>query len=195
MKRNGILWHKVEGNLEHTRADVLTIFDCCFAGNLVIPSERSASQRIFEFLAATGKDTTTPKPGPHSFTTALIWALEKLSCRKTPFSTTELLHQIGNEAPDFPRRKQIPILKERFEPSDRRLMLAPIGEDISFRIQPPVLKLEAVKESIDLRFFFDRPPDDEDIKCLSKELKKLTAAKAISAIRIGWVGLSSRDIV
>jgi hypothetical protein len=198
-RRNAILWHEVEIIIKRTQADVLTIFDCCFAGNLVSPSGRAPSpMRNFEFLAATGKDTTTPRPGPHSFTTALIWSLDKLVARNTPFSTTELFNQIGNEAPDFPRKKQTPILKQRFEESDRRLMLAPIpreGENRGSIYRPPVQELDALKQSIDLRFFFDEPPTDEDVRRLSTALKELIEARTITATRIGWAGLSTRDIV
>jgi hypothetical protein len=197
-ERNAILWHEAESIVKKTRADVLIIFDCCFAGNLISHGRSIYPRRNFEFLAATGHSTTTPVPGPHSFTSALVWALEKLVASKVPFSTMELFNQIGNEAPNFPR-KQIPILKQRYELTDRRLMLPPIPKDGEFapaETKPSVEKhKEAVKESLDLRFFFDKRPSDEDIQQLSKELKELIDKGAISTSRIGWVGLRSKDIV
>jgi hypothetical protein len=192
------LWHEAESIVKKTRADVFIIFDCCFAGNLISDGRSIHPRRNFEFLAATGHSTTTPVPGPRSFTSALVWALEKLVASKIPFSTMELFNQIGNEAPNFPK-KQIPILRQRYELTDRRLMLAPIpkdGELVPAETTPSVEKhKEAVKEFLDLRFFFDKRPTDEDVQGLSKELKDLIDKGAIATSRIGWVGLRSKDIV
>lgn len=196
-ERNAILWHEVENIVKKTRADVLTIFDCCFAGNLI--SDRSLNpDRNFEFLGATGYATTTPPPGPHSFTSALEWALEKLAALKAPFSTHEILLQIANQAPNFPR-KQCPILKERNELTDRRLMLAPISKGGEFVLAENTVPVEkqkdAVKESLDLRFFFNKRPDGEQVRRLATKLKELIDKDAISATRISWVGLRSKDII
>jgi hypothetical protein len=197
-ERNAILWHEAESIVTNTSADVLVIFDCCFAGNLVSDGRSPYPNRNFEFLAATGHSTITPVPGPSSFTTALVWALEKLVASKVPFSTTELLNQIGNAAPHFPK-KQYPILKERYNSSDRRLMLAPIlkdGQCVPVEYKPPAEKQkEFPKEALDLRFYFNKRPCEEEIKRLSKELKELLDKGITSTSKISWVGLRSRDIV
>jgi hypothetical protein len=187
----------VENLVKTTRADVLTIFDCCYAGNLCGRSPR----RNFEFLAAT-RDGRTPVPGDTSFTSALIWALETLVAHNTPFSTTVLMNHIINKAPHFPK-KQIPILIPRYELSDRRLMLAPIpksGECVSSELPRPVYRQSAdlqgtIKQSVDLRFFFDGSPTERKIACLSRKMKELRDEDDFPVTHISWVGLCSRDLV
>lgn len=183
--------------MTRTRADILLIFDCCYAGNLVSEGRSPYPNRNFEFLAATG-GTITPVPGPYSFTSALIWSLEKLVASKVPFSTTELLNQIGNAAPNFPK-KQYPILKERYNSSDRRLMLAPIPKEghaiPSTRNAIAEKQKEVPKEALYLRFYFNKRPCEEQIKKLSKELKEFLDRSATSTLKIGWVGLRSKDII
>jgi hypothetical protein len=197
-ERNAILWHEAESIVTNTSADVLVIFDCCFAGNLVSDGRSPSTNRNFEFLAATGHSTITPVPGPSSFTSALVWALEKLVASKVPFSTTELFNQIGNEAPHFPK-KQYPILKERYNSSDRRLMLAPVPKDgycVSTECKAPAEKhKEILKDALDLRFYFNKRPCEEQIRRLSKELRGLLDKRATSTSKISWVGLRSKDIV
>src|SRR5438034_4531070 len=92
LARNSIAWHSAETIIADTDVDVLVIFDCCHAGSLCRPY-RSRHGRCFEFLAACTADKKTRKPGPDSFTSALIWALKEL-VEKPFFSSTELQHMI-----------------------------------------------------------------------------------------------------
>ena len=69
-----VVWNKTEHNLSGIAADVFQIFDCCYAGNF--GARGGGGSGANEYLAATDKDDTTPKPGPNSFTSALIWALK-----------------------------------------------------------------------------------------------------------------------
>ena len=73
---NTAVWNKTEHILHDTQADVLQIFDCCYAGSL---GTRGSSQQKFEYLAATEADDTTMRPGETSFTNALIFALNELA--------------------------------------------------------------------------------------------------------------------
>ena len=73
---------------------------------------------------------TTARPGPKSFTSALIYALEEL-LRNRPggrFTTTELLREIMHRAPHFPK-DQTPVLSNR-EDDDvaGRIVLHPLKE-------------------------------------------------------------------
>ena len=65
-------------------ADVLFIFDCCYAASSI----RSRVGGTREFLAACGKESTTTGSGDYTFTRRLIQHLEDLKPR--PFSITEL---------------------------------------------------------------------------------------------------------
>lgn len=57
--------------MKMSQSVVLMIFDCCFAGALV-NVRVGYPHRNFEFLPAIGDSTSTPIPGPRSFTPALI---------------------------------------------------------------------------------------------------------------------------
>lgn len=116
---NQVAWDSAERILEHADGDILGIFDCCNAGHL---SQFRRAPLRFEYLGACGSDQTTQGPGPDSFTSALIWALEQLS-RDGPFSTSALQRKIIH-APKFPK-KQVPHLGPRLCAPTDFIMLAP----------------------------------------------------------------------
>ena len=84
-----------------------------------------------------------------------------------------------------------------------RLMLAPIpndGEVVPVECPRPTsnqpMDLQgALKQSVDLRFFFDRNITEEDIAGLSKKMKEIIEDVEFPLRHIGWVGLCSRDVV
>ncbi len=106
------MWHRAENLIKDSWGDVLIIFDCCAAGNLGrdIGARGLWASRAFEFLGATSAEETTPEPGPNSFTSGLIWALEQLAVNDG-FTTSELLRKI-TEAPKFPQN-QYPVHHDR----------------------------------------------------------------------------------
>lgn len=125
-----VAWNQAE-QLIHTaeEADVLLIFDCCFAGKLCgMLDKRYFSQRIFEFLGATVANGYARLPGKDSFTSALIWALKELADEKDGFTTSKLYSTIL-KAPHFPEEDQPPVLSERRGQSLKRLVLAPVQLD------------------------------------------------------------------
>ena len=86
-------WTIAEAPLERAAADTLTILDCCCASNAMKAIERSG--RSYLLMAATGKDLTTPKPGPRSYTSALINSLRKLlDNEQLPFNPYDLNQEI-----------------------------------------------------------------------------------------------------
>ncbi|KAI4175771.1 MAG: hypothetical protein LQ343_001384 [Gyalolechia ehrenbergii] len=120
-----VVWNLAEAALQQTKADVLEIFDCCYAGDL--GRGRGFGTRCFEFLGATSSGATTRCPGPASFTSGLIWALEVLAKEHERFTTTTLANKI-RQAPNFPK-KQVPTLQERNDLSSlRRIVVAPLVE-------------------------------------------------------------------
>ncbi|RAL62830.1 hypothetical protein DID88_004672 [Monilinia fructigena] len=73
-----IVWNSAESIIRQTRSDVLVVFDCCNAGEMERDVKASDfTRRAFEYISATPQRSTTRKPGPKSFTSALIWALKK----------------------------------------------------------------------------------------------------------------------
>lgn len=77
---------------------------------------RKVKSVAIEYFAACGESQTTNAPGPQSFTSALIWALQRLRTEER-FQTTKLLQKI-KDAPDFPRA-QYPLLSSANSGNDR----------------------------------------------------------------------------
>lgn len=92
-------WNQATTNLKHkARADVLMIVDSCFAG--VITKGSVKQMRTLEALLATGRKGLAISPGPRSFTTALIEALEETlrsddEVTRTQFNTVSLRLRIN----------------------------------------------------------------------------------------------------
>lgn len=183
--------------IKRTRGDVLVIFDCCHAGVLA-KKTRSIAERNFEFLAACGADDLTQMPGENSFTSALIWALTRLST-KSSFTTQQLLRRINEDAPLFPRNQHALIMERGEDETScfRKLVLAPLprpGEKDTRELPPPKEKATSqIKHYLDLRFFYDKPPSKEEILYLSQSLKDMITNERISARHIGWLKMT--DIV
>ncbi|KAF7514375.1 hypothetical protein GJ744_000145 [Endocarpon pusillum] len=130
-----VSWDRAEKPLiDFAEADVLTIFDCCHAGQ---EASRIVNwHRIYETLSATDERGVTPTPGPKSFTSALISSLIEL--RDGPldaFSTADLLESMSRKLPsDYG-----PILNNRSSNlSSRHLVLEPHRfEDKNDVVKPP----------------------------------------------------------
>ncbi|CAG8977491.1 hypothetical protein HYALB_00009323 [Hymenoscyphus albidus] len=192
-KDNGTAWHESEHIIRDAAADVLLIFDCCFAGNLLPTDVRSYwPARGFECIAACGKGETTHFLGEKSFTAALIWSLQTLVQKRTRFSTQELQATIMNDTPNFPEKQYVPLI-ERNEPSDQRLVLAPIPNvNEEMPGEPP--ESQHPMHHLDLRFWYPHRPDEEEISSLAKRLRNLMVHERIGASRIGWLGLKNREL-
>lgn len=142
-------------------------------------------------------------PGDKSFTRALIWSLKELVKARSRFTTLELQQKISNEAPNFPRQQFVPLL-ERDEPSDQRLVLAPLpsateGSDPDVTLQDNSLA-PRMKNYVDLRFCYSKTLNEDEIGALAKNLKSIIVEEKIGANRIGWIRLGhvetvTRDVV
>lgn len=142
-------------------------------------------------------------PGDKSFTRALIWSLKELAKARSRFTTLELQQKISNEAPNFPRQQFVPLL-ERAEPSDQRLVLAPLpsateGSDPDVTLQDNSLA-PRIKNYVDLRFCYSKTLNEDEIGALANNLKSIIVEEKIGANRIGWIRLGhvetvTRDVV
>lgn len=181
--------------IKRTKGDVLVIFDCCHAGVLA-KKTRSVAEQNFEFLAACGSDDLTEMPGENSFTSALIWALERLAGTKSGFTTQQLLRKINEDAPNFPRNQHALIMERGEDETScfRKLVLAPLpkpGEKNECELPPTKEKTTAkIMHYIDLRFFYDKQPTKEEILYLSQSLKEMIYNEKISARHIGWLNMT-----
>jgi len=190
---NKVIWNHAEHLLQDARADVLEIFDCCYAGSLGV---RSPSTRSFEYLAATGPNDTTKSPGPQSFTSALIWALKELVNERGCLTTQQLMHKIKKDAPEFPR-DQTPVLSKRNNMNPANcIMLEPISKT---KVAPNLNRLRSTSshdtgppEVLNLKFIFNSRPAISDVQQLGKALNEVMEEREFKVRRIMWGGLHSR---
>jgi hypothetical protein len=122
-----IHWGNVETTLGRTRADVLVIFDCCCAGLLLCQPPELRGYRLprrkFLYVAACRAEQRTPSAGPASFTSAMIWTLEKLA-DGSGFTVRRLVRTLMSYG-HFPRDTQEAVVFEsRFGAVDGDIWLA-----------------------------------------------------------------------
>ena len=190
---NAVTWNSAENILSDTYADVLQIFDCCSAGSL---GDRGES-RAFEYLAACGANQTTRRPGPDSFTRALIWALKTLSAEGAGFFTTSHLSRKILEAPEFPK-DQKPIFQRPGLTRSELVMLGPLrlGEEPSSASINPDGSIKSSRahhqEILTLKFVFEERPDEEVIQTLGQDLNAITHKNGFHINRIMYGGLVPR---
>jgi hypothetical protein len=75
---------------EEAESDILMLYDSCHSSH---PAVGVSGQGVTQLIAACGFETQAPAVGPHSFTTALIRALEE-SFAGPPFSVADLHSRI-----------------------------------------------------------------------------------------------------
>ena len=197
-----VIWSSAEQNIKDTRGDVLLIFDCCHAAELE-KSNRGFKRRAFEYLAATSAKSTTRAPGKHSFTSALIWSLEKLAAKGEGFTTSKLICTISNDAPDFPKDQE-PRLSERHGTCLRRIVLAPLtgnetgetclasGEKID---DTNCVDVENANENeVSIRFVFDKDITPELVTQLASAVGSLKQQPAINAKAVLWEGVNRINV-
>ena len=151
--------------------------------------------RLFEFLGATKELATTPVPGPYSFTSALIYALEILVKEKGSFTTVELLNKIKSHAPDFPK-DQTPVLSDRKDDVQAgRIMLHPIH-----KLQQDGSKTELPSEesanldpfkrqTVTLHFEFTEKPSHANVQMLGRHLNQGFERYTLGVNAVRWGGM------
>lgn len=197
-KLNRIVWHEAEQLIHNaSRPDIFLIFDCCHAGRVLNMRDRPAwSERIFEFLGATGPDGTTPLPGKDSFTSALIWALEELADEGARFMSSELLEKIL-KAPNFDRDGQVPCMNARGPHCVRKLILEPMSSEPENPHSRPEGRRdeqsEPFKYCLNLQFLLPDAPTDGEIERMCKSLRELIMSHRFYARQILWQGLYPKE--
>lgn len=188
-----IVWSSAEHNIRATKSDVLLIFDCCNAGELERNVRSSFTSTAFEYLAATSANSTTRKPGPHSFTTALIWALNDLAVVEDGrFTAQQLLGRIL-VAPDFPK-EQSPRLSERGPACPRKIVLAPLNNDTAGDVSDANPQdEEGIREDLSVRFVFSRRITEKMVTDLAVELRRFIIERDFKAETILWEGINFKS--
>lgn len=143
--------------------------------------------RSFEFLGACSSGQVTCKPGPESFTNALMWALRALEAKHKRFTVSELACKI-REAPGFPS-DQVPAFFIRAPCAIERIMLSPLDD---IRDDPAAASEEFMsQELLQLNFGL---AERASIKMIEKLAKTIDLALSKAQLPVNWVawgGLNS----
>ena len=153
---------------------------------------------------------STPAPGPDSFTSALIYALEALVGEKEggPITTVEILNKIMDHAPCFPK-DQSPVLSNRRESSRGvRIMLSPLqkkgldtgksqtgtySSDQKGNHQLTVAGTTgaaSLNQSIlTLHFHFSEKPSTATVASLGRELNSIFTHNVQGVHQVRWGGI------
>jgi hypothetical protein len=186
-------WTTIEQTLAKAHGHRLCILDCCYSGNIA-RSVIAASQdhRNFEILSASSYGGTTRGPGKHSFTSALMWALENLleEFGDRGFTTTHLRLRV-REAPDFPKTQHPAPIKEINTHARSRIVLHPLNSrELTTAAYSPTQTLDCSigLYAVNLRFFFENEPDKAKIDELASSVKR--CREEVMGLRgVGWEGL------
>jgi hypothetical protein len=185
-------WTKTEDLLrsDEVDADVLTILDTTYAGNIVTKgistsSRGDRSTKRFELMAACSIGQTTAAPGMHSFTRALIDALTALSREygPSPFTTFRLHQRISLDI----RRRDTPSMLWSLLQDERHISLAPQqpGEvDAHLRHQLP--KRSYLTLGLALR---DPTLSLEQIQLLNKKLSTMLHHPMFGVRQVDWLSI------
>lgn len=185
-----LVWNMTETLLLPAEADVLEVFDCCYAGQLGL---RTKGQRSFEYLAATGEMGSTKVPGKDSFTSALMYALKALARERGDgrFTTVELLNKIKDEAPHFPKDQNPKLTNRDKRSSAGRIMLHRLQREGSDEDLSPkeVALVDPFKgHALTLHFDFSEKPTRTHIEMLGRELNEVFA-RNVGFNRVRWGGV------
>ncbi len=147
---------------------------------------------MFEFLAACGPTASTKRPGKDSFTSALIYALEKLVEERQGgrFTTVDLLKIIRDDAPHFPK-DQNPLISDRQDnTSGGRIVLHPLEKEGP--IAQAALEEEdpAKRHTVTLHLDFSDKPD---IEKLGSDFNEVFERRRLGLNRIRWGGMQCRQ--
>ena len=187
-------WDTAEKTLmDDVLGDVLVIFDCCYASD--IQRNLTHGNKSYEMLAASNRNTTTPPPGPRSFTSDLMKSLKELLQERdrNPFTTYDLLTKITSKRPIGLE----PALHNRRFRVDaglrsRHILIAPHKPQDEAR---PDDSLSPTSDASNLTLTFElgqRSLDREDLDRLTERLPKIFKQARIPLRRVHWRGLEAR---
>lgn len=147
---------------------MLSILDCCFAGD-VHKGSPADTERTYQLISAAAQRKVTSKPGEASFTRALIQSLEALLDERDgkPFTTIQLVNRIEQQEH---RKRNPPRLCHRLNRDDRMISLGPIPHRSNERL--PVM-MDPSKAFLTIRLGLSEEKLSHDhVKNLGKTIAK-----------------------
>ena len=173
--------------MDSAEADVLAIFDCCYASNA--SKGYAEDHRVYELIAASPKDSTTPAPGENSFTSRLIASLRELLEEHNGgcFTTSKLVATINRKHKKSPKGRPA-MLHDRLETyHNRHIKLSRVDNEAA-ELKQEILDQQPVEVAhLDLRFSLQKPDlDQEQIEILAPELRSAFEKAKIPLCRIDW---------
>ena len=153
-------------------------------------------RRLFEFLAACGPTASTRPPGEDSFTSALIYALERLVDERQGgrFSTIDLLQVIQDDAPHFPKDQRAMISdRQKNTLGSGRIVLHPLQEEGPVNQATPEEGDPSKLHTVTLHLDFSDKPTKLDIENLGFEFNKVFERRRFGLNRIRWGGMQCRQ--
>ena len=179
--------------MESAESDVLSLLDCCYAGNA--HKGVGGERRTYELLAACPRGQKTRGPGPNSFTTRLLDALEHLldTPKDPPIIMTRLEEVINTRAPQG--LTQVMLLDRLDNHIGRHIQLAPVQERANkenekFQSRPQEKSVVKLLFSLEVEKL-----SQSQIESWAHELSKLRNLPAkIPIRRIDWMKVESRSM-
>jgi hypothetical protein len=173
------------------QADVLTIFDCCYASNAQKACDDS--HRIYDLLAACSEGKTTPAPGKGSFTQRLVDTLDRLLKEEASqhILTTRLMEEMNKDC-RFPVKLHDRLHKDARD--SRHVQLVRINSKTIKMTQKDVeeyKKKKKVEEArVTLKFSLYNPDMPQvTIEKWAQQLVSASERAGVPLRRIDWVCL------
>jgi hypothetical protein len=182
------VWEDAEKSLiKHTKCDVLSILDCCFAGDVHKGSD-GHDDRTYQLISAGGREKITQKPGPNSFTQALMDSLvDLLKVRgDKPFTTIQLVERIKQKKS---RQRNPPYLWHRLHRDDRVILLGPLAENLEEN-SPITMTPSRAFLTIRLALCNGKDLQEEQVKALGKEMMQASKDSHLPIQRLDLVSYS-----
>lgn len=172
MKSNSELdWSLIQPQLMHAKADVLFIFDCCYAATAAKAREEGGG---IELLAASPSGGQTPGPGDSSFTHSFVEETRKALHDKEEVRVSDLV------CPITKRTRQDPVHILLRGTSRLGILLRPMIERGNL---PPKMDPAAIRGGFSVTMLLKKPPDNEVMRELGEWVKS-TAPPTVTAVRI-----------
>lgn len=185
-------WHKAEAPLldDGVDADVLAIFDCCFASDVKGCQD---NRRIYDLLAACPKGGFTPAPGPDSFSRRLIDTFNRLLDEDADqrILTTRLLEEMNKQC-----QTQVRLHDRLHKDDGRHVQLRPVSGQSKQKTEQDAKQFnQRPMEEAGVKLRFSLQTRDIPKKKMEKwahELIKACDAASIPLRRIDWIKMEER---